>query len=118
MKKITVIILAVIMTVLMSGCKSPNFANIDPYQEPEEGETIITGTVEQVSGNTIVIHDGEGGRYSFTYSDEITVVENGWYVVDLSADSFRGKEIMVICSDRIMETYPAMLSDVRMIITE
>ena len=51
MKKITVIILAVIMTVLMSGCKSPNFANIDPYQEPEVGETIITGTVEQVSGD-------------------------------------------------------------------
>lgn len=115
MKKLIALLLVLILSVTLFACGKPeNRADTSL----RSGETEITGKVEQVSGNTIVIHDGEGGRYSFTYSDEITVVENGWYVVDLSADSFRGKEIMVVCSDCIMETYPAMLSDVRMIITE
>lgn len=115
MKKLIALLLVLILSVTLFACGKPeNRADTSL----RSGETEITGTVEQVSGNTIVIHDGKGGRYSFTYSDEITVVENGWYVVDYTADHFKGMEIVVICSDRIMETYPAMLSDVRMIITE
>lgn len=115
MKKITALLLAAVLSVMLYACAKPgNIADTSL----RSGETKITGTVEKVSGNSIVIHDGNGGRYSFTYSDEITVVEDQYYVVDYSADHFKGMEITVICSDRIMETYPAMLSDVRMIITE
>ncbi len=83
-----------------------------------EGETAISGKVEQVRGNILVISDGKGGRYSFCYSDDIEVVDDGWYVVDLAADSFKGKKVTVICSEEIMETYPAQLKNERMLIME
>ncbi len=115
MKKLIALLLILILSITLFACGKPeNRADTSL----RSGETKITGTVEQVSGDSIVMHDGKGGRYSFTYSYEITVVEDGWYVVDLAADSFRGKRISVICSEQIMETYPAMLSDVRMIIAE
>lgn len=113
MKKFTVAVITLIMAFSLFACaKSENRANVSL----KEGETKITGTVEQVSGNTVVLQDSKGGRYSFTYSDEIDVVEGGYYVVDLAAASFKGERISVICSEQIMETYPAMLSDVRIII--
>ena len=115
MKKTIIMLLTLILALSLFACaKIENRADISL----KKGETKITGTVEQVNGNSIVIHDGKGGRYSFTYSDEVNVVEGGYYVVDLAADSFMGDEISVICSEEIMETYPAMLSDVRIIIAE
>lgn len=115
MKRFIILFLTVFCFLNLSACtKSENIA--DTSIKP--GEIKITGTVEQVNGNSVVISDGEGGRYSFYYSDKITVVEDGYYVVDLSADSFKGKRISVICSSQIMETYPAMLSQERMIIIE
>ncbi|MBR3815641.1 MAG: hypothetical protein IKJ27_02820 [Clostridia bacterium] len=113
MKKLSVALIVVLSALVLFSCgKNENKADTSV----RKGETEITGTVEQVSGNSIIIHDGKGSRYSFTYSDGIDVVENGWYVVDLAAASFAEKEITVICSDRIMETYPAMLSEVRVIV--
>ncbi len=84
-----------------------------------EGEMLLTGKAEKVSGNHITLKaDGNSisDKFYFYYTDEVTVVENGYYVMDLAADSFEGKEISVICSEMVQETYPAGLTDVRMII--
>ncbi len=115
MKKIITIILMLILTFTLCGCKkTENKADTSL----SEGETVITGTVESVSGNILIISDGEGGRYSFYYSDEVDVVEKGYYVVDLSANYFDGKKVSVICSEEIMETYPAQLKNERMLIVK
>ncbi len=114
MKKIMLIFtVTVLLAAALCGCAKPeNRADVSV----KSGETEITGTVEKVSGNILLISDGEGGRFSFCYSDEVEVVEDGYYVVDLSANSFKGKKVTVICSAEIMETYPAQLSGERMII--
>ncbi|MBQ8503178.1 MAG: hypothetical protein IJ491_02750 [Clostridia bacterium] len=115
MKKAIAIILSFIFILSLYGCrKSDNKADLSLQQ----GETSITGIVEQVNGNTLIISDGEGGRYSFYYSDEVACVIDGYYVMDLSADFFKSKRVSVICSSEIMETYPAQLKNERMLIVE
>ena len=115
MKKIAVIILSLTLVMSLAACaKSENRADTSL----EQGETSISGKVESVSGNSLLICDDKGARYVFSYSVEVTVVCDGWYVVDLSADSFNNKDITVICSQQILETYPMQLQNVRMIITE
>ena len=119
MKRLTMIFLSVLMIAVLTGCGAAMF---DPDNIADtslrDGEMKLSGKVTEVSGETILIEDEKGGRYTFGYSDEITVVEDGYYVVDLSADSFRGKRVTVIANQSVMETWPMMLSDVRMIITE
>lgn len=115
MKKIILMLLALVISVSFYACsKTENKADVSL----KEGETKITGTVEQVNSSILIISDGKGGRYSFCLSDEVEVVEDGYYVVDLSADSFKGKKVTAICSSEIMETYPAMLKNERILIIE
>ncbi len=115
MKKIICAILAVVMLFALTACgKAENRADTTL----REGETKITGKVESVNGNNLLISDGKNGKYSFFYDESITVVEEGYYVVDYAADYFDGKTVSVICSEKIMETYPAQLTGERMIILE
>lgn len=115
MKKILSLVLIFVFTFSLSACKkTENRADTSL----KEGEIKISATVEKVNGNILTLSDGEGGRYSFCFSDEIEVVVDDFYVVDMSADSFDGKKVTVICSSQIMETYPAQLKNERMIILE
>ena len=115
MKKIAVIILSLTLVMSLVACgKNENRADTSLRQ----GETSISGKVESVKGDTLLICDDKGARYVFSYSDEVTVVCDGWYVVDLSADSFENKDVTVICSQQILETYPMQLQNERMIICE
>lgn len=116
MKKFMIMVLTLFLALSFACCGKPQNNRADTSLK--EGETEITGKVEEVNGNILLINDGEGGRYSFCFSDEVEVVVDGYYVVDLSADSFKGEKVTVVCSAEIMETYPAQLSDERMIIIE
>lgn len=114
MKKTVFLILALIMTFSFVGCSTdPNKADTSL----ESDEISIRGTVVKAEENYILLEDEKGSQYSFGYTDKTEVVEYGYYVVDLSADSFLGKEITVIAASEIRETYP-MGIDVRMIIFE
>lgn len=115
MKKLFVLFLVLILTFSLACCKkTENKADTSL----KEGEISISGTVEQVNGNILLISDGKGGRYSFCFSDDTEVVVDGYYAIDMSADSFKRKKVTVICSAEIMETYPAQLRNERMIIVE
>ncbi len=119
-KKICLILAALVFSAALmlafNACvRDDNKANTSL----QEGEMVLTGKAEKVSGNHITLKaDGNSisDKFYFYYTDEVTVVENGYYVMDLAADSFEGKEISVICSEMVQETYPAGLTDVRMII--
>ncbi len=109
------IFLAALMLVFNACVRDDNKADTRVH----EGEMVLTGKVERVSGNTITLKTEKSNisdKYRFYYSEDVTVVEGGYYVMDLAADSFEGKEISVICSELVEETYPAGLTDVRMII--
>ncbi len=113
MKKATSLLLVLMFIFLFTSCgKSDNRADTSL----REGETYINGKVEEVYGNSLLITDDDGGKYYFSYSDEVEVVVNGWYVTDMAADSFNGKQVTVICGEDIMETFPAQLTGERMII--
>lgn len=116
MKKVIAAALAMILIFCLGACgKGPDTPDISVL----EGEMMLTGRVTKVSGSLIILESNDSSisnKFSFGYSDSVTVVEKGAYVADLSADSFRGKKVSVICSELVQETYPAGLSDVRLII--
>lgn len=115
MKRITAFLLVMFFIFCFAGCvKRENRADTSLRQ----GETYLEGDVESVSGSSLLIKGDDGSKYYFTYSDEVETVIDGWYVVDMSADSFKGKNIKVICSSEIMETFPAQLKGERMIIVQ
>lgn len=117
MKKTISVLLALILVLSFASCaKNENKADTSL----NEGEMKITGEVTSMSGNTLILSSDDkkeiSDKFTFSYSDDIIVVEDGFYVTDYSADTFYGKKITVICSSLIQETYPAGLRDVRMII--
>lgn len=118
MRKTICLLMAVIMGLTFSACaKRENKADTTVG----EGEVMLTGKITEVKGNYMLLESRESSlcdKFSFSFSDEIIAVEKGYYVVDLTADSYLGKTVSVICSESIQETYPAGLSDVRMIITD
>ena len=115
MKGFSAFILALVLIISLVACsKNENRADTSL----KEGETSISGRVEEVNGNILVICDKDGAKYHFTYSDEVTVVNDGWYVVDMTADSFYNMDVTVICSQEILETYPMQLQGERMLIFE
>lgn len=116
MKK-TAILLAVAIVFMISAACVPDSSN-KADTSIKDGETLLSGTVEEVYESSLLLKGEGSDRYYIAYSDEVTVVEEGYYVVDLTADSFKGKKISVICSSQIMETYPAQTSGVRVIIIE
>lgn len=114
MKKAVAVILLCVTFIFCSCAKNENRADTSL----KDGETSISGIVEKVEGNSLLIRDSEGSKYYFTYSDDVQVVQDGWYVVDMSADSFQGMDVTVICSQAISETFPMQLNNERMIILE
>lgn len=117
MKK-TISILLVLILMLSLACCGKNENKADTSLK--DGETKITGVVSSMSGNLLTLSSEDkkeiSDKFTFSFSDDIVVVEDGYYVVDYTADTFYGKEITVICNSLIQETYPAGLTDVRMII--
>lgn len=115
MKKIAVLLaVAIIFTAFACCVADNNKADI----KLNDGEILLSGKVEETYEKSLLLKGEGSDRYYISYSDEVTVVEDGYYVVDLTTDSFKGKKISVICSSEIMETYPAQTSGVRMIIIE
>lgn len=117
MKKTMAVILSAVLLFCFYACgKSENKADTSL----KDGEIMLTGSVVESYGNSLLLEeekdDGTVSRYFVTINDYTEFVVDGWYVTDLSADSFEGKKISVICNEMIMETYPAQLQDERMII--
>ncbi len=121
MKKTLALLLTVILALTFFGCaKRENRADTSL----KEGEIMLSGYVAEATENTILLekrdgYDWEayvGDRVYVTVGSDIQFVVDGWYVTDLSADSFKGKYISVICSESVLETYPVQLMNERMII--
>ena len=117
MKKIVTAILSLIIAFSFVCCtKNENRADTSL----KSGEIMLTGRVIESYGNSLLLEskdeNDKTGRYFVTINDYTQFVVDGWYVTDLSADSFEGKKISVICNEMILETYPAQLQDERMII--
>lgn len=116
MKKVTVMILAAFVLMSLVACIGDGRV---PEMKPGDGEMMLNGRITKAGGSYMLLETDESSisnKFSFSYSDTIEVVENGAFVVDLSADSFVGKDVSIICSELVQETYPAGLIDVRMII--
>lgn len=116
MKKLICLMLAMILALSFYACeKDPNKVDLTL----NDGEMMLTGKVTKVSGNLLTFETDDStvsDKFYIGYSDKISVAEDGAYVVDYTADAFKGKKISVICSELVQETYPAGLTDVRMII--
>ena len=119
-KALAIILSAVILFSLCACAKKENRA----YTSLKEGEIMLSGYVAEATENTILLekrdgYDWEayvGDRVYVTVGSNIQFVVDGWYVTDLTADSFKGKYISVICSESVLETYPVQLMNERMII--
>lgn len=116
MKKVTAIVMIILAVLSLSACSADgNKAEITVGQ----GEMMLSGKVTKVSGNSLLLECEDSNicdKFHLYYDSEVVVVEDGYYVVDLAADYFENKEISVICSNLVQETYPAGLTQVRMII--
>ena len=121
MKKTFVILLAIAVLVSFFGCaKTENRADTSL----KEGEIMLSGYVAETYGNSLLLESAEGYEWQDFVGDRVYVsigehtefVIDGWYVTDLTADSFRNKYISVICSYTVLETYPVQLTVERMII--
>lgn len=121
MKKIFVILISVILVISFSACAKPeNRADTSL----KEGEIKLSGYVQESYGSSFLLQKTDGYDWEDYAGDRVFVnigtntdfVVDGWYVTDLSADYFEGKYISVICSETILETYPAQLQGERMII--
>ena len=121
MKKIITVILAVLMIFSLSACaKRENRADTSL----KEGEIMLSGYVAESYENSLLLEKTEGYEWQDFVGDRAYVsigehtefVIDGWYVTDLTADSFEKKYISVICSNTVLETYPVQLTGERMII--
>lgn len=121
MKKTIAIILTVLMIFSLSACaKRENRADTSL----KEGEIMLSGYVAESYENSFLLEKAEGydwedyvgDRVFVSIGDHTEFVVDAWYVTDLTADSFEGKYISVICSDTVLETYPVQLMNERMII--
>ena len=121
MKKTLMVLLAVILIFTFFGCaKRENRADTSL----KEGEIKLSGYVQESYGSSLLLQKAEGYDWEDYVGDRVFVnigdntdfVVDGWYVTDLTADYFEGKHISVICSEYILETYPAQLQSERMII--
>ena len=121
MKKTLAFLLTAVILVSFFGCaKLENRADTSL----KEGEIMLSGYVAETYGNSLLLEKAEGYEWQDFVGDRAYVsigehtefVIDGWYVTDLTADSFEGKYISVICSDTVLETYPVQLTGERMII--
>ena len=121
MKKMIAVILTVLVLFSFSACaKRENRADTSL----EKGEIMLSGFVSESYGNSFLLEKTDGYDWEEYVGDRAYVsigadtefVIDGWYVTDLTADSFEGKYISVICSENVRETYPVQLQNERMII--
>ncbi len=121
MKKTLAVLLIVILAFTFFGCaKRENRADTSL----KEGEIMLSGFVSESYGKSLLLEQTEGydwedyvgDRVYVSIGDNMEFVIDGWYVTDLTADSFEGKYISVICSELVLETYPVQLQGERMII--
>ena len=121
MKKTIAILLLVIFVMSFCACaKLENRADTSL----KDGEIMLSGYVAESYGNSLLLQKTDGYDWVDYVSDRAFVniginmdfVDDGWYVTDLSPDSFVGEYISVICSETVLETYPAQLQGERMII--
>lgn len=119
MKKVISILLVAALALCLAAC-TKNENKIDV--EPNEGEIKISGEITSMSGNILTLSTNDknvsSDKCTFSFSDEIAIVEDGVYVTDYTADALYGKKVSVICNELIQETYPAGLTKVRVIIIE
>lgn len=121
MKKTIAILLSVIFVMSFCACaKTENRA--DTFLK--DGEIMLSGYVAESYGSSLLLQKADGYEWEDYVGDRVFVnigidmdfVDDGWYVTDLSPDSFVGEYISVICSETVLETYPAQLQGERMII--
>ena len=121
MKKTIAILLSVIFVMSFCACaKSENRADTSL----KDGEIMLSGYVAESYGSSLLLQKADGYDWVDYVSDRAFVniginmdfVVDGWYVTDLSPNSFVGEYISVICSETVLETYPAQLQGERMII--
>ena len=121
MKKTIAILLSVIFVMSFCACaKLENRADTSL----KDGEIMLSGYVAESYGSSLLLQKADGYEWEDYVGDRVFVnigidmdfVDDGWYVTDLSPDSFVGEYISVICSETVLETYPAQLQGERMII--
>lgn len=121
MKKTIVILLSVIFVMSFCACaKLENRADTSL----KDGEIMLSGYVAESYGSSLLLQKTDGYEWEDYVGDRVFVnigintdfVVDGWYVTDLSPDSFEGEYISVICSETVLETYPVQLQGERMII--
>lgn len=121
MKKISAVIFAAIMIFMLGACAKPeNRADTSL----KDGEIMLSGYVAESYGSSLLLQKTDGYDWEDYVGDRVFVnigintdfVVDGWYVTDLSPDSFEGEYISVICSETVLETYPVQLQGERMII--
>lgn len=121
MKKTLALFLALFLAMAFVGC-TKNGGKADTSLK--DGEIMLSGYVSESYGSSLLLQqtdgydwqDYAGDRVFVNIGDNTDFVVDGWYVTDLTADYFEGKHISVICSEYILETYPAQLQSERMII--
>ena len=121
MKKTLELFLARFLAMAFVGC-AKNGGKADTSLK--DGEIMLSGYVSERYGSSLLLQqtdgydwqDYAGDRVFVNIGDNTDFVVDGWYVTDLTADYFEGKHISVICSEYILETYPAQLQSERMII--
>lgn len=121
MKKTIAILLSVIFVMSFCACaKLENRADTSL----KDGEIMLSGYVAESYGSSLLLQKTDGYDWEDYVGDRVFVnigintdfVVDGWYVTDLSPDSFEGEYISVICSETVLETYPVQLQGERMII--
>ena len=136
MKKTLILLLVLITALLLTACgKSGETTPTDTSYErvdytPREGEVLIRATVKEIYGSSLyessfLIEDESGTLYTFactddtmlSYEDEVLTDNDEQITVLDSWDYYIGREISVIASAQMRETYPLGI-DVRMIIIE
>ena len=130
MKKTLVLLLVLMTALLLTACgKSGEMTPTDTSYEaidctPNEGEVLIRATVREIYATSqkdysFLIEDEEGTPYIFAYNDSTVLTEGGVQIAVLDSwqDYYIGREISVIASAQMRETYPLGI-DVRMIIIE
>lgn len=116
MKRLYIVLISLVMLITFSACSGENNNKADTSLK--DGEILLSGKVEEVYENSFLLKGEGSDRYYISFSDKVQLVEDGYYVVDMTADSLKGKRVSVICSSQIMESYPAQTSGERMVIIE
>ena len=77
---------------------------------------MLVGTVKEVNGDSLLIVTDNDQEYVFSFSKEIKVVQNEQYVYNPQAADLLGKKVTAIAGNEVMETWPMMLTNERVII--